>query len=491
MYCMRETPQLFPTVKSTMQNIYAEVHVMLYFKSFIFNFDTTASLLCLFGGKKYIITMATTELNLRKTSPSVFIPLILCIVFLLHYTIAQELQVQHQTNTFSNTGPVVTVQCEATFPTGSSQHTVSLLFDCMELAVNENQTIISSRHVFIYFQGSENPNTFKLQLNIKNAVKQDEGLYECQMNYMQDSSVQTLIKTADITIDKYLPASNYPECSIEPSAVLTDGDLATFYCTVGDSNPPVKLMLALIKTDGFIEQLIGYEHGYYNENASVMLPVKADNNTRLVCGMTSDTFPTAYRSCYAGPIKILPQKMLPMTNSITIFPMEITTNSEPATVTNGSMLANKMVPSGAGNVSTWGIVGGVIGVLVASVTFVIIILVMRRSKQPSDENIPMAATSNQMDGSSNSNQRPQAQDHPYTAYQKQPEPEPYAALNQPNVSPSNDQQSADHPYTAYQKQPDPEPYAALNQMPPPNSTAVTPDPDYQNLHNYENNIQMH
>ena len=384
----------------------------------------------------------------------------------------------------------------------------------MVLAVNGNQIASTSlRHRLVYYQALDNPTSFTLQLDINNVVKQDEGRYQCQMSYIQGSSVQTYMKAADVIIQQYLPALNFPECSLEPSVVLSEGDLATFNCIVGNSNPPVNLTLALIRADRS-EQLIEFVQRYNNRNASVTFPVNTtDNNTRLVCYMRSDTFPTAYRSCYAGPIEVLPQKILPITNSITAFSMEITTHSEPATVTTGSTSTNKIEPNGTVNASTWGIVGGVIGAFVASVTFIIIILVMR-SKQPSDENIAMASSSNQMDGSSNSNQQPPAQHHPYTAHQKHPEPESYSALNRTNVSPSSVQQSdhsyttyqkqdpephailnqtnvspssehsADHSYTTYQKQPDPEPYSALNQMPPPSPTAMTFDPDYQNVHDY-------
>ena len=138
----------------------------------------------------------------------------------------------------------------------------------------------------------------------------------------------------------------------------------------------------------------------------------------------------------------------------------------------------------------------------------------RNTAKPANESITMATTSNQTNISFDQ----EAADHPYTAYKKQPEPEPYAVLNQTNVSPSSDQQSADHPYTAYQKQPEPEPYAALNQtnmstssdhqspdhpyttyqkqpdlepyaalnqMPPPNPTAMASHPDYQNVNDYK------
>ena len=114
---------------------------------------------------------------------------------------------------------------------------------------------------------------------------------------------------------------------------------------------------------------------------------------------------------------------------------------------------------------------------------------MRRhhnTAKPANESITMATTSNQTNISFDQ----EAADHPYTAYEKQPEPEPYAVLNQTNVSPSSHQQSANHPYTAYQKQPEPEPYAALNQMPLSNPTAMASDPDYQNVNEYEDNLNI-
>ena len=92
--------------------------------------------------------------------------------------------------------------------------------------------------------------SFRSQLNIRNAVKQDKGWYQCQMRYKQGSNLQTLMETADVTIEQYLPALNYPECSIGPSTVLVHGDLATFNCIVGDANPPVNLTLTLTRTDG-------------------------------------------------------------------------------------------------------------------------------------------------------------------------------------------------------------------------------------------------
>ena len=136
---------------------------------------------------------------------------------------------------------------------------------------------------------------------------------------------------------------------------------------------------------------------------------------------------------------------------------------------------------------TFSIIGGSVGLLLLAIVIILFIWRCKIRLKPQDEHITMThpsstnqspsanstyvvyqkdsdpepyATLNHPNVSPLSDQ--QSADHPYTAYQRQPEPEPYATLNHPNVSPSSDQQSADHPYTAYQRQPGPEPYAALN-----------------------------
>ena len=128
---------------------------------------------------------------------------------------------------------------------------------------------------------------------------------------------------------------------------------------------------------------------------------------------------------------------------------------------------------------TFSIIGGSLGFLILTI---VIILFIRRyyiKLEPYDEHITMThpSSTNQSPYADAAYDSPssdqQSADHQYTAYQRQPDPEPYAILNQTNVSPSSDQQYADHPYAAYQKQPDSEPYATLNQ------TNMSPSPDQQ------------
>ena len=303
-------------------------------------------------------------------------------------TTAQELKVQSQSNTFLNTGPIVTIQCVATFPMGSTQRTVTLLFNHTELAVNRNRKSISLRHIFTYYQASENPSSFTLQLNINNAVKQDEGLYECQMNYLQGGNNYNISDTAYVTIYQYLPASNYPECSIEPTNVFVDGGLATFTCIVGDSKPDVDLELKFIKTDGF-EYQIG--DASFSGNGSITFVVNTnDNITRLVCYMTSDTFPTVYRRCYVGLIVDVQSQPSSTAEFQTTEDLqnEITTPSESQSTASEDISTS---PSSVGKPQTVsaGIKGGAAGggLILLLLLFVIICIVIRKKSKSKTNNL--------------------------------------------------------------------------------------------------------
>ena len=253
-----------------------------------------------------------------------------------------------------------------------------------------------------------------------------------------------------------------------------------------------------------------------HDNAVTKTVTLSDNYATFICHMTSDIFPTAYRNCSAGPIRV--QK-----NDTQTAIIQIDTTME-AILQPSTLAKSKLKPqtedanTGIERVSTvkasiWGVKGGVIGVFMATVIFTIIIVFMRRyyiRLMPQDQQIAVTSPSstnqspsadlanaeyqrdtdpepyaelNQTNVSPLSPQ--QSTDHPYTAYQRQPDPEPYAALNKTNVSPSSGQQSADHPYTPYQKQQEQEPYAVLNQA---TTSVMSSDPDYLNMHDYEDTI---
>ena len=86
-------------------------------------------------------------------------------------------------------------------------------------------------------------------------------------------------------------------CNVDALSVLS-GSEVEFTCTRGDSNPEVNLYLRLRKPDGYVRQL-----GTTNLTTPVFLE---DNNANFTCEMTSDAFPTAYRSCSIGPLTVLP-----------------------------------------------------------------------------------------------------------------------------------------------------------------------------------------
>ena len=57
--------------------------------------------------------------------------------------------------------------------------------------MNENWAANKPIRYTFYFD-VKNLLSFTSQLNIRNAVKQDEGQYQCQMRYKQGSNPQTL-----------------------------------------------------------------------------------------------------------------------------------------------------------------------------------------------------------------------------------------------------------------------------------------------------------
>ena len=289
--------------------------------------------------------------NLRQTlSFDNFVRLTLCLVVLSAYTNAQELKLERAVQILS-TGPTPYVQCTTTIPEGTTHHSIKWIHDGKEMFVNGlKRADTSPRYHVRYTPHQQNPRTYISQLTIYNAVKQDEGLYQCQVEYVEDNIIKYLMDDITINIAEYLPAENYPECSIANSDGSLTANSVIFTCLVGDSNPSVDLTLALNRTDGS-EHQFGEES--YNSNASATIQVPAsEGNVTFICYMTSELFKTAQRTCTVGPITVLPEE-IPSTSSKSLSAKSYTTLPH---TSGGEMPESELV-----NASTWGIVGGVIG----------------------------------------------------------------------------------------------------------------------------------
>ena len=140
-------------------------------------------------------------------------------------------------------------------------------------------------------------------LSIHNALKEDSEdrpdrylYYKCTVGFSREPSTVFTSHRIRIPINEYLPALNHPVCNVNSLQVLSGSEIE-FTCSRGDSNPEVNLQLSLLRPGGSVRPL-----GINNVTTSVFLE---DNNANFTCEMTSDAFPTAYRSCSAGPLTVL------------------------------------------------------------------------------------------------------------------------------------------------------------------------------------------
>ena len=286
-------------------------------------------------------------------------------------TTAQELMLARAVQILS-TGPTPYVQCTATIPEGITHHSIKWISDGKELFVNGmKRADTSPRYRVSYMPHQQNPRTYISQLNINNAVKQDEGLYQCQVEYMEDNITKYLMDDITINIAHYLPAENYPQCSIAYSDGSLIANSVTFTCLVGDSNPSVNLTLEMNRTDGS-ENQFGEESYSGNASATIQVPA-SEGNVTFICYMTSDLFKTAYRTCLVGPINVHSRDIvkIPSTNSVSTTELVQSTMLEKIT-TSESSLANRFpLPV---------IIGAAGGGLILLILIVIICIVKRKKK---------------------------------------------------------------------------------------------------------------
>ena len=144
----------------------------------------------------------------------------------------------------------------------------------------------------------EHEYTYGSLLTIKNVIKEDSGIYECQLDdYITNNKQSGQIS---VQVRDYLPSLSFPKCLISPSTTLYDKSDAIFKCMAGESSASLNLLLTLRHQNGSIVEL-----GHDVVTTTIYLN---DNNATFICHMTSKTFPTAYRNCSAGPMTI--QEML-------------------------------------------------------------------------------------------------------------------------------------------------------------------------------------
>ena len=394
---------------------------------------------------------------------------------------------------YVNTDGSITLRCQIYFSGKASKIDHSWIFHGKNLTKNTDILVRNPSRYNVRYQSNGHNGVYTL--TISSPVHTDEGKYWCRIDYRWDGNTYFAPRHVDVTINSYLPPLNYPLCSIKPFQILSNGNPAEFKCEVGATTAQITLNLTLQTNDGFITHLS-------NTNVSSSLNVTRtvtleDNNSMFICEMTSETFPTAYRTCSAGPLIIH--------GSTTIPPEKLTTDTSkaPQSLITTNLLTWKSQPGTSNTKLTTLLVGCVLGALI--VTLLIIIGVLCRGQTPRNT-LPTV-------------------DSTITAYQTDSESEPNALLNQtgdlytgtrtlPN---SADHQNihiyehtikkdsmvtssyqgslsptVDYTTTPYQVDYEPEPNAVLDQNDDSHTETMTiPNPEYQNMHMYEHTIEMH
>ncbi len=395
----------------------------------------------------------------------------LCIILLcsLNSAAAQVFTYQLPTTNEENVGPVVNVFCGAS--TDNTITAIKWTFNSTTLAIDDTLGDAADplRHsvTLNYRYDDDDANPIRplhgSLLQIKNALKQDEGRYVCNARVTTAGGrTSSTGGSITVTINQYLPPVGFPKCTIEPSTTLSENTDTTFICAAGESSPPVNLRLILQTPNGSHIEL---------GNTDVTRQVTMDyDNSIFVCYMTSETFPTApQHMCQVGPITVSTEPLKTTTPKAPTTPQKTTqsgsemphiltttmmnihstdkkehTSLEPSVTSStpsqfasspGSDDCNSMVQP-----YVWGIVGGIIGVIITTVIFIITIVYLChkyefKTKTP-NENITMTASSNQPPVSS--------ADHAYMTYQRDVEPEPYTDLNISKLSSSGPEYQNKH-----------------------------------------------
>ena len=198
-----------------------------------------------------------------------------------------------------NTDGSVTLRCETHFSGSDFEIDQRWVFQGRFLTKNTDiKAMIPSRYIVEY---KNNGHDRVYALTILNPVQKDEGRYTCRIYYTWHGTTYLHSGHVDVTKSAYLPSPNYPLCSIRPSQALSNGTFAEFKCEVGETNAQITLKLTLRSDNGSVTHL----GDVLGRSLHVIRTVSLrHNNSVFICHMTSQTFPTAYRNCSAGPLII-------------------------------------------------------------------------------------------------------------------------------------------------------------------------------------------
>ena len=245
------------------------------------------------------------------------------------YTTARETSIDSVTYRI-NTDRSVTLTCETHISRGTSD--IKHIWILNGKFLTKNTDILTNQPARYKVKHQKNKRYHVYTLTISNPVENDRGIYKCRIDYKLQGSHYSTSKIVDVTITSYLPPLNYPFCSIRPSQTLNNGDLAAFECKVGATTSKITLKLTLQSIDGSITLMDESDGRRYNAEKHVTLQ---NNMAMFICHMTSETFPTAYRNCSAGPLIVTASTTLPPGTTTTAAPAPtqsyITTNLSPWT----------------------------------------------------------------------------------------------------------------------------------------------------------------
>ena len=218
----------------------------------------------------------------------------------------QRFETYFNITTLDGVGPVIQITCTLTPLPDEQLHEFRWFWQTYSGGMLTSSVLLAQNGVL----SDETPTRYMLStidnnteiFSVRNAVKEDgDGLFACQAVYSFGLFPTAYeLNTLKIHDFEYLPGIHHPVCNIITGGTkaIPSGSEVEFTCTRGDSNPEVNLQLNLRKPDGSVRQL--------GTNNVTVLVFSEDNNASFTCKMTSDTFPTANRSCSAGPLTILP-----------------------------------------------------------------------------------------------------------------------------------------------------------------------------------------